>query len=141
MFFYAIFSVTLQCTKDGQIIIVVARDATLPNIDLDSVSFLGDGPMCNPVGTTSAFAIYQFSVTSCGTVMMVRAGSDLTLKLDIYYFLYGNNEDLNTTNVLQEEPGVIIYENRMSSSYEVALGPLGAITRDSQYEYVLLNSK
>ncbi|XP_072241770.1 zona pellucida sperm-binding protein 4-like isoform X2 [Leuresthes tenuis] len=96
-------SVTLQCTKDGQIIIVVARDATLPNIDLDSISFLGDGPTCKPVGITSAFAIYQFYVTSCGTVMM-------------------------------EEPGMIIYENRMSSSYEVAFGPLGAITRDSQYE-------
>ncbi|XP_075325794.1 zona pellucida sperm-binding protein 4-like [Odontesthes bonariensis] len=96
-------SVTLQCTKDGQVIIVVSRDATLPNIDLDSIGFLGDGPTCSPVGTTSAFAIYQFPVTACGTVMM-------------------------------EEPGVIVYENRMSSSYEVALGPLGAITRDSQYE-------
>ncbi|XP_041853371.1 zona pellucida sperm-binding protein 4-like [Melanotaenia boesemani] len=96
-------SVTLQCTKDGQFIIVVARDATLPNIDLESVSLLGSGSNCHPVGTTSAFAIYQFPVTACGTVM-------------------------------REEPGVIIYENRMSSAYEVAVGRLGAITRDSQYE-------
>ncbi|KAK5876100.1 hypothetical protein CesoFtcFv8_027102 [Champsocephalus esox] len=96
-------SVTLQCTKDGQIIVVVARDATLPNLDLETVFFLGGGDTCNPVDTNSAFAIYQFPVTACGTV-------------------------------LTEEPGVIIYENRMSSSYEVAIGPNGAITRDSQYE-------
>ncbi|CAG5958140.1 unnamed protein product [Menidia menidia] len=96
-------SVTLQCTKDGQFVIVVARDATLPNIDLETISFLGSDQGCGPVGTTSAFAIYQFPVTACGTVMT-------------------------------EEPGVLIYENRMSSSYEVAVGPYGAITRDSQYE-------
>uniref|UniRef100_A0A667XFE6 Zona pellucida sperm-binding protein 4 n=1 Tax=Myripristis murdjan TaxID=586833 RepID=A0A667XFE6_9TELE len=96
-------AVTLQCTKDAQFILVVARDATLPNIDLESVALLGEGQGCTPVGTTSAFAIYQFPVTACGTVMM-------------------------------EEPGVIIYENRMSSSYEVGVGPLGAITRDSTYE-------
>lgn len=29
----------------------------------------------------------------------------------------------------------MIYENRMSSSFEVAVGPYGAITRDSSYEY------
>ncbi|XP_071393881.1 zona pellucida sperm-binding protein 4-like [Centroberyx affinis] len=96
-------AVTVQCTKDAQFIVVVARDATLPNIDLESVSLLGDGQGCAPVGTTSAFAIYQFPVTACGTVMM-------------------------------EEPGVITYENRMSSSYEVAVGSKGAITRDSTYE-------
>ncbi|MEQ2277574.1 hypothetical protein XENORESO_004624 [Xenotaenia resolanae] len=96
-------SVTLQCAKNGQFIIVVARDATLPQIDLESVHLLGSGPNCSPVGTTSALAIYQFPVTACSTVMT-------------------------------EEPGVIVYENRMSSSYEVAVGPYGAITRDSQYE-------
>ncbi|KAF7224616.1 zona pellucida sperm-binding protein 4-like [Nothobranchius furzeri] len=95
--------VTLQCTKDGQFIIVVARDATLPYIDLESISFLGQGPNCSPVGTTSAFAIYQFPVTDCGTVMT-------------------------------DQPGAIIYDNKMTSSYEVAVGPYGAITRDSQYE-------
>ncbi|XP_071357497.1 zona pellucida sperm-binding protein 4-like [Trachinotus anak] len=99
-------SVTLQCTKDAQFIIVVARDATLPNIDLDKISFYGNDQNCNPVGTTSAFVIYQFPVTACGTLVM-------------------------------EEPGVIIYENRMSSSYEVALGPFGDITRDSSYELIV----
>nr|UTU47124.1 zona pellucida protein 2c [Sebastes schlegelii] len=99
-------SVTLQCTKDAQFILVVARDATLPNLDLESVAFFGEGQSCSPVGTTSAFAIYQFPVTECGTVMM-------------------------------EESGVIIYENRMNSLYEVAIGPYGSITRDSHYELLV----
>uniref|UniRef100_A0A3P9PKQ1 ZP domain-containing protein n=1 Tax=Poecilia reticulata TaxID=8081 RepID=A0A3P9PKQ1_POERE len=33
-----------------------------------SFSF-GGGPNCAPIGTTSAFAIYQFPVTACGTVI------------------------------------------------------------------------
>ncbi|XP_013867760.1 zona pellucida sperm-binding protein 4-like [Austrofundulus limnaeus] len=95
--------VTLQCTKDGEFIVVVARDSTLPNIDLESINFLGTGDHCHPVGTTSAFAIYQFPVTDCGTVMT-------------------------------EEPGVIIYQNKMTSLFEVAVGPHGSITRDSLFE-------
>ncbi|XP_029910100.1 zona pellucida sperm-binding protein 4-like [Myripristis murdjan] len=96
-------AVTVQCTKDAQFIVVVARDATLPNIDLESISLLEGGQGCTHVDSNSGFAIYQFPVTACGSVVM-------------------------------EEPGVIIYENRMSCSYEVGVGPLGAITRDSTYE-------
>ncbi|XP_030281925.1 zona pellucida sperm-binding protein 1-like [Sparus aurata] len=96
-------AVTIQCTKDAQFIVVVARDATLPNIDLESISLLGQGQGCTHVDSNSEFAIYQFPVTGCGSVVT-------------------------------EEPGVIIYENRMSSSYEVGFGDLGAITRDSSYE-------
>ncbi|XP_029289368.1 zona pellucida sperm-binding protein 4-like [Cottoperca gobio] len=99
-------SVTLQCTKDAQFIVVVARDATLPNIDLETITFNSDDEGCRPVGVTSGFAIYQFLVTNCGTV-------------------------------LTEEPGVIIYENKMSSFYEVAIGPNGAITRDSHYQLIV----
>uniref|UniRef100_A0A3B4UZJ0 Zona pellucida sperm-binding protein 4 n=1 Tax=Seriola dumerili TaxID=41447 RepID=A0A3B4UZJ0_SERDU len=96
-------AVTVQCTKDAQFIVVVARDATLPNIDLESVALLGGGQGCTHVDSNSDFAIYQFPVTACGSVIM-------------------------------EEPGVIIYENRMSSSYEVGVGDRGAVTRDSYYE-------
>lgn len=39
-----------------------------------------------------------------------------------------------TFNLLQEEPGVIIYENRMTSSYQVGVGPRGSITRDSHFQ-------
>ncbi|CAB1323075.1 unnamed protein product [Coregonus sp. 'balchen'] len=97
-------AVTVQCTKDGQFVVVVSKDATLPNLELDSISLLGtNGDHCTPVGTTSAFTIYQFKVTDCGTVMT-------------------------------EEPGTIFYENRLSSSYVVGIGPFGDITRDSHYD-------
>ncbi|XP_030649786.1 zona pellucida sperm-binding protein 4-like [Chanos chanos] len=98
-------AVTVQCTRDGQFVVVVARDATLPELSLDSISLLGgsDAP-CSPVGTTAAFAIFQFPVTACGTTMM------------------------------EEGDDYIVYENIMSSSYEVGVGPLGSITRDSHFE-------
>ncbi|AWP08598.1 putative zona pellucida sperm-binding protein 4-like [Scophthalmus maximus] len=98
--------VTLQCTKDAQFILVVARDATIPNLDLETISFLGNDPSCSPMGTSSAFAIYQFPVTACGTFM-------------------------------SEELGVITYENRMFSSFEVAIGPKGVITRDTSFELLV----
>lgn len=96
-------AVTVQCTKDAQFIVVVAKDATLPNIDLEGIFLSGEGPGCTHVDSNSEFAVYQFPVTACGSRIM-------------------------------EEPGVIIYENRMNSAYEVGVGPSGAITRDSRYE-------
>uniref|UniRef100_A0A3B1J5E7 Zona pellucida sperm-binding protein 4 n=1 Tax=Astyanax mexicanus TaxID=7994 RepID=A0A3B1J5E7_ASTMX len=97
-------TVTVQCTIDGQFVLVVSRDTTLPRISLDSISLLGgsDGP-CAVVDYNADFAIYQFPVTACGTTAMVFAD-------------------------------YVVYENKMVSSYEVAVGPLGAITRDSHYE-------
>ncbi|KAJ8397768.1 hypothetical protein AAFF_G00434570 [Aldrovandia affinis] len=35
---------------------------------------------------------------------------------------------------MREEGGYVVYENELSSSYEVASGPLGSITRDSVHE-------
>ena len=64
--------VTVQCTKDGHFIVVVARDATLPNIDLESISLLSKDPGCSYVDSNSDFAIYYFPVTSCGTIVLVR---------------------------------------------------------------------
>ncbi|CAB1326055.1 unnamed protein product [Coregonus sp. 'balchen'] len=97
-------AVTVQCTRDGQFVVVVARDTTWPNLDLDSINLLGgqDAP-CKPVGTNTAFAIYQFPVTACGTTLM-------------------------------DESGYVVYENSMTSSYEVGVGPRGSITRDSHFE-------
>ncbi|XP_028816760.1 zona pellucida sperm-binding protein 4-like [Denticeps clupeoides] len=96
--------VTVQCTRDGQFVLVVAMDATLPRLSLDSVTLLGGSSApCAAVDSNGAFAIFQFPVTACGTLVMV-------------------------------ESGYVIYENRMFSSYEVGVGPLGSITRDSQFE-------
>ncbi|XP_047452616.1 zona pellucida sperm-binding protein 4-like [Mugil cephalus] len=97
------FCLTVQCTKDAQFIVVVARDVTLPSIDLESITLLGQGQGCIHVDSNSDFAIYQFPVSSCGSIVT-------------------------------EEPGVIVYENRMTSSYEVLVGPYGPITRDSHYD-------
>ena len=35
---------------------------------------------------------------------------------------------------LQAEDGYLVYNNYMSSSYEVGFGPRGSITRDSHFE-------
>ncbi|KAL2087949.1 hypothetical protein ACEWY4_016777 [Coilia grayii] len=104
--FYGL-SVTLQCTQDGQFVVVVAKVATQPPLNLDSISLAeGTDVSCKPASTTSAFVIYQFSVSSCGTTMT-------------------------------EDDEYIIYENLMSSSYEVGIGPSGSITRDSSYELTI----
>ncbi|XP_036425392.1 zona pellucida glycoprotein 2, like 2 [Colossoma macropomum] len=96
--------VTVQCTEDGQFVVVVARDATVPRISLESINMLeAAGEHCSAVDSNTEFAIYQFPFTSCGTRMEV-------------------------------EGDYIIYENRMVSTYEVGIGPQGAITRDSSYE-------
>ncbi|XP_032421034.1 zona pellucida sperm-binding protein 4-like [Xiphophorus hellerii] len=98
-------AVTVQCTRDGQFVVVVAREATRPPLDVNSVSLLEPNEaFCGPVDGTSAFAIFQFPVTACGT----------TLK--------------------QNDEGYVVYENHMVSSYEVGIGPKGSITRDSHFE-------
>ncbi|KAL0165346.1 hypothetical protein M9458_041099 [Cirrhinus mrigala] len=98
-------AVTVQCIRDGQFVVVVARDVTLPRLSLDSIRLVGGNePPCGPVDSTPSFAIYQFPVTACGTSMM-------------------------------EDSGYVVYENRMTSSYEVGVGPFGSITRDSHFEY------
>uniref|UniRef100_A0A3Q2YMQ7 Zona pellucida sperm-binding protein 4 n=2 Tax=Hippocampus comes TaxID=109280 RepID=A0A3Q2YMQ7_HIPCM len=97
-------AVIVQCTRDGQFVVVVARDATLPTVDVTSVSLLEmNDPTCSAVDTTPAFAIFQFPMTLCGTMV-------------------------------KEEDGFVVYENHMSSSYEVGIGPRGTITRDSHFE-------
>ncbi|XP_061879497.1 zona pellucida sperm-binding protein 4-like isoform X3 [Entelurus aequoreus] len=97
-------AVTVQCTKDGQFVVVVARESTLPPVDVSSVSLLEtDDPSCSAVDVSSAFAIFQFAMTLCGTTV-------------------------------KEEDGYVVYENHMSSSYDVGIGPRGSITRDSHFE-------
>ncbi|KAL0965957.1 hypothetical protein UPYG_G00288650 [Umbra pygmaea] len=97
-------AVTVQCTRDGQFVVVVARDATQPNLDLDSISLIeGHDAPCNAVATTAVFAIYQFPVTACGSTLM-------------------------------EEADFVVYENSLTSSYEVGVGPRGSITRDSHFQ-------
>lgn len=65
-------AVTVQCTKDGYFIVVVAKDATLPSLDLSTIAMYGHGPSCTYVDSNSEFAIYYFAVTQCGTLVKVR---------------------------------------------------------------------
>lgn len=64
-------SVTLHCTAAAEIILVVARDATVPSINLETTSLLGSGTTCNPF-KAATFVVYYFPVNQCGTVMTVR---------------------------------------------------------------------
>ncbi|XP_062854179.1 zona pellucida glycoprotein 2, like 2 [Trichomycterus rosablanca] len=96
-------TVTVQCTKDGQFVLVIARDATVPEIDLDNISVVeSTDSSCKAVDSNDDFAIYQFPVTACGT----------RIKVDGDY---------------------VVYENMIASSYEVGVSARGSITRDSSY--------
>lgn len=128
--------VTVQCTRDGQFVVVVARDATLPPIELDSIDLLEtDDVFCTSVDSTSAFAIFQFPVTACGTTVTVGGGlsrQSLIWKYNLIGFITWTFFPLFP----QEEDGFVVYENHMSSSYEVGVGLKGSITRDSHFEWV-----
>lgn len=93
---------TLHCTAEAEIILVVSRDVTLPNIDLQATSLLGAGDSCKPE-ISAAFCVFHFGVTECGTIA-------------------------------REEAGVLVYSNKVSSSYNVLTGPGGSITRDTNFE-------
>eukprot|EP00066_Takifugu_rubripes_P016207 XP_011605473.1 PREDICTED: zona pellucida sperm-binding protein 4-like [Takifugu rubripes] len=97
-------AVTLQCTKDGHFIVVVSKYSTQPNIDLNSLSLLGDGENCGPIDSNSEFVIYYFAVSQCGTI------------------------------VREEDPGVIVYDNFLFSYFETQHGKYGEITRDTTYD-------
>lgn len=67
---------TVQCTSDGQFVVVVSRDATWPHMEVESISLLETThPSCTAVDSNSAFAIFQFPVTECGTTMNEVGGA------------------------------------------------------------------
>ncbi|XP_063074718.1 zona pellucida sperm-binding protein 4-like [Engraulis encrasicolus] len=98
-------TVTLHCTRDAIIVIVVSKAVTVPYLNLESIGNVGGdpNPACAPVDSNDAFIIYQYGATECGT----RVGTG---------------------------GGYLIYENRMSSGYLIDEGPLGSITRDTRFE-------
>lgn len=64
--------VTVQCTRDGYFILVVARDATEPSIDFDTLNLIGQGEGCSQEASNLYFSIFHFPVTACGTEVLVR---------------------------------------------------------------------
>lgn len=130
-------TVTVQCTKDGHFIVVVAKDATLPSLDLNTISMYGEGPSCTYVDSNSEFAIYYFAVTECGTLVKVRVQFPCCSKQTLLIIKTNTVHFCNwiILNLSQEEDyGVITYENIMVSYFDIQYGNLGRITRDTTYE-------
>ncbi|XP_061090630.1 zona pellucida sperm-binding protein 4-like [Conger conger] len=97
--------VTVHCLPDGLFMVVVSRASTMPMLDLGSVNML--------VGHRDGY---------CGPVSASPAFAVFQFPVSA----------CGTTVTVEED--FVVYENKMSSSYGVAVGPLGSITRDSIYE-------
>ncbi|XP_039608947.1 zona pellucida sperm-binding protein 4-like [Polypterus senegalus] len=96
--------VTVQCTPDGQFVVVVSMNVTLPPLDLGSLQLVdSSSPSCSPVTSLSSFVLYQFPVRACGSTVQVSGGN-------------------------------VTYQNTMSAAITVRTGPVGSITRDSVYK-------
>uniref|UniRef100_A0A8C4TCK6 Zona pellucida sperm-binding protein 4-like n=1 Tax=Erpetoichthys calabaricus TaxID=27687 RepID=A0A8C4TCK6_ERPCA len=96
--------VTVQCTLDGQFVVVVSENVTLPPLDLGSIQLVdSSSPSCSPVTSLSSFVMYQFPVSACGSTVQLAGGN-------------------------------VTYQNTMSAAITVSSGPQGSITRDSVYK-------
>uniref|UniRef100_A0A8C4TCB7 Zona pellucida sperm-binding protein 4 n=1 Tax=Erpetoichthys calabaricus TaxID=27687 RepID=A0A8C4TCB7_ERPCA len=96
--------VTVQCTLDGQFVVVVSENVTLPPLDLGSIQLVdSSSPSCSPVTSLSSFVMYQFPVSACGSTVQLVGGN-------------------------------VTYQNTMSAAITVSSGPQGSITRDSVYK-------
>ncbi|KAG2465701.1 ZP4 protein, partial [Polypterus senegalus] len=95
---------TVQCTLDGQFVVVVSENVTLPSLDLGSIQLVdSSSPSCRPVTSLSSFVMYQFPVSACGSTVQLSGGN-------------------------------VTYQNTMSAAITVRSGPEGSITRDSVYK-------
>ncbi|XP_039616362.1 zona pellucida sperm-binding protein 4-like [Polypterus senegalus] len=96
--------VTVQCTLDGQFVVVVSENVTLPTLNLGSIQLVdSSSPSCSPVTSLSSFVMYQFPVSACGSTVQLAGGN-------------------------------VTYQNTMSAAITVRSGPEGSITRDSVYK-------
>ncbi|XP_051783423.1 zona pellucida sperm-binding protein 4-like isoform X2 [Erpetoichthys calabaricus] len=65
--------VTVQCTLDGQFVVVVSENVTLPPLDLGSIQLVDSS--CSPVTSLSSFVVYQFPVSACGSTVQLAGGN------------------------------------------------------------------
>ncbi|XP_048468741.1 zona pellucida sperm-binding protein 4-like [Rhincodon typus] len=94
----------IDCSHNGLFTIVVPRVATLPPLNLDSVSLLNKtSPQCLPVTRTTEFVLFRFPLDSCGTTQ-IGDGLNITYSVDI------------------------VAKRKMQS------GPRGSITRESTFK-------
>ncbi|XP_067856987.1 zona pellucida sperm-binding protein 4-like [Heptranchias perlo] len=100
--FYSLDSLPV-CTKDGQVLIAISKDLTLPPVNLTTVHLKdGEGAECSPIVASADTVLFQFAVTECGA----------TQRLD------GMN---------------ILYETDVLGEFEILDGALGSVTRDSPF--------
>lgn len=161
---YLVVSVTMHCTMDGQFLLVISRDVTIPSINLDSISILeATGGPCTAVDSNDDFALYQFPVTACGARMKVWLNTEpkyscspkycnMSLNVNMRPWVKGCHCWVSSHQYLismpcpvnplkcflQVEGDYIVYENTMASLYEVGIGPHGAITREGSFEWVVM---
>ncbi|XP_072493962.1 zona pellucida sperm-binding protein 4 [Notamacropus eugenii] len=65
-------TVTAQCTPDGQLSIAVSHNVTRPSLLLDSIRLVsGLDDKCDPVEKSNAFVLFQFPLSSCGTIVQM----------------------------------------------------------------------
>ncbi|XP_043574249.1 mucin-2-like [Chiloscyllium plagiosum] len=73
----------IDCTTNGLFTIVVPRIATVPPLNLDSVSLLNNtSPQCGPITRTTEFVLFRFPLDSCGTTQIVD-GLYITYSVDV----------------------------------------------------------
>ncbi|KAG2457958.1 ZP4 protein, partial [Polypterus senegalus] len=116
--------VTVQCTLDGQFVVVVSENVTLPSLDLGSIQLVdSSSPSCSPVTSLSSFVMYQFPVSACGSTVQKLKPPAMTSEIAVILM-----------SLFQLSGGNVTYQNTMSAAITVRSGPEGSITRDSVYK-------
>nr|XP_014351266.1 PREDICTED: zona pellucida sperm-binding protein 4-like [Latimeria chalumnae] len=93
------------CSKNGQFVILVAKEMTRPSLDLNSVYLKGgSGAACRPIGDSLDLLVFKFPVSACGTIKQVEGDS-------------------------------VVYETKVVATRKILQGPRGNITRQSYFRY------
>ncbi|XP_043940848.1 zona pellucida sperm-binding protein 4-like isoform X2 [Protopterus annectens] len=91
------------CTSNGFFTIVLQKELTKPDLDLNSVSLANPvGSQCSPVFSSTDIMVYKFPVSECGAVRKTE----------------GNN---------------VMYEVNILATKELLVGRAGTITRDGDF--------
>ncbi|XP_049636815.1 zona pellucida sperm-binding protein 1 [Suncus etruscus] len=98
---------TVQCSTDGQVILVVSRETAVAHrVTLGSIHLAGAPHSCPPVQQTESFLLFSFPLTHCNTTLQ----------------LVGD---------------LLIYENLLVSEKDVHTGLQGSITRDGVFRLLI----
>ncbi|KAG2461962.1 ZP4 protein, partial [Polypterus senegalus] len=119
--------VTVQCTLDGQFVVVVSEKVTLPSLDLGSIQLVdSSSPNCSPVTSLSSFVLYQFPVSACGSTVQVILPVHLLGKPGCANSSYGSyyvDADYPVTKTLRDPVAVEVHiVNRTDPNLVLTLG-------------------